>query len=79
VHYLGQVRGLGYDGKLLVKCEFAPKLELEVLDNSMRVIGIVNRIFGPVESPYISLKPPKEFKPSLDVVGKSVYLKNKGN
>lgn len=77
VHYLGQVRGLGYNGKLIVKGKFAPKLELEVVDNSMKVIGKIARVFGPVDSPYISIKPKKNHRPSLDVVGKAVYVKEK--
>ncbi len=74
---LGQVKCLGYDGKLVVKGKFAPKPKREVMDNSMRVIGITARVFGPVDSPYISVRPLKNRKPSLDIIGKPVYVREK--
>lgn len=46
------------------------------MDNSMRILGTVKRVFGPIESPYISVKPPKNYRPSLDIVGKDVYIKD---
>jgi rRNA processing protein Gar1 len=77
VYHLGQVRGLGYNGRLIVKGNFTPKLELEVMDNTKRIIGRIARVFGPVESPYISIKLPKNHRPSLDIVGKEVYVGEK--
>ena len=77
LNYLGQVRGLGYNGRLIVKGKYAPKLDLEVMDNGKRVIGKIARVFGPIDSPYISIKPPKNHKPSLDIVGKAVYVGGK--
>ncbi len=72
---LGQVCGLGYDGKLLVKGKFAPKLRIKVFDNTKKGIGIVTRVFGPVKSPYISIKLPRDNKPSLDIIGKEVFVR----
>jgi rRNA processing protein Gar1 len=66
---------LGYDGKLVVSGEFAPKFGLDVMDNKKRSIGKVSRIFGPVKSPYIAVKPKKNQRPSLDIIGKSVYVR----
>lgn len=77
MYRLGFIKGLGYDGKLVVKGEFAPRLELEVIDNSKKVIGIVGRVFGPVDSPYISVKSLKNLRPSMDMIGKDVYVRNK--
>lgn len=74
MYNLGQVRGLGYNGRLIVKGNFVPRLELEVLDKTKKKIGIIARVFGPVESPYISIKLPKNHRPSLDIVGKEVYV-----
>ena len=79
MYCLGKVRGLGYNGKLLVKGRFAPRLELEVLDKKMRIIGKVSRVFGPVDSPYVSIKSPINHKPSLDMVGKEVYVRDRSN
>ncbi|UCE74001.1 MAG: hypothetical protein JSV56_13435 [Methanomassiliicoccales archaeon] len=75
MHHLGDVKGLGYDGKLVVKGKFAPKLNLEVMERSKKVIGTIARVFGPVNSPYISVKPAKNYRPSIDIVGKPVYIR----
>ncbi len=74
MYLLGHIKGLGYDGKLIVSGEFAPKLNLEVMDKKRNHIGKVSRVFGPVRAPYISVKPPKNLKPSFDIIGTSVYV-----
>lgn len=75
--YLGKVTGMGYDGNILVKGDFAPKYNAEVMDRGKNVIGKVVRIFGPVSTPYISIRPPKDHRPSLDIMGKDVYVRKK--
>jgi rRNA processing protein Gar1 len=52
-------------------------LKTEVFDNSKKVVGFVSRVFGPVDSPYISVRPPKDYKPSLELMGKDVYVQKK--
>jgi rRNA processing protein Gar1 len=74
VYLLGQVKGLGYDGKLIICGKFAPKLKLEVLDSKKKMVGTVNRVFGPVSSPYISVKPPRGERPQIDIIGNPVYV-----
>lgn len=76
--YLGTVKGLGYDGNILVKGEFTPKPSQKVMDKGKRTIGSVLRIFGPVNKPFITVRPPKNHKPSLDIIGKDVYVKRRG-
>ena len=71
---LGQVKGIGYHGKLIVKGKFAPKLSTKVMDKSLNVIGTVSRVFGSVDSPYITVKPEKGRRPSLELAGKEVYV-----
>jgi len=68
---------LGYDGNILVRGDFAPKYDAKVMDKSSRVVGRVARIFGPVSSPYISIRPSKDNRPSLDIIGKDVYVDRK--
>lgn len=75
--YLGKVAGLGYDGNILVRGDFAPRHNQKVMDNAKRLVGRVARIFGPVSSPYISLRPPKDHRPSLDIMGKDVYVNSR--
>jgi rRNA processing protein Gar1 len=77
LNYLGKVTGLGYDGNILVRADFAPRHYQKVMDKGKRVVGKVSRIFGPVSSPYISIRPPKDHRPSLDIIGKDVYINHK--
>jgi RNA-binding protein len=74
---LGQVKGIGYHGKLIVKGKFAPELSTKVMDKSLKVIGTVSRVFGPVDSPYISVKPLKDRRPSIESAGIEVYVEEK--
>jgi RNA-binding protein len=78
VYLLGNIKGLGYDGKLIVKGKFAPKINSDVMDNRRKVIGKISRVFGPIETPYISIRPAKNQNPSFDIIGNPVYInKNK--
>jgi RNA-binding protein len=74
VYLLGHIKGLGYNGKLIVKGDFAPRLNMEVLDKKRKVIGKISRVFGPVKSPYIAVNPPRGYNPSFDIVGNQVYV-----
>ncbi len=74
MYLLGYVKGLGYNGKLVVKGKFAPKLNLDVMDNKRNVIGKISRVFGPIKSPYISVRPPRNQNPSFDIIGNPVYV-----
>jgi rRNA processing protein Gar1 len=47
------------------------------MDKGKRIVGKVARIFGPVSTPYISIRPPKDHRPSLDIIGKDVYINHK--
>jgi rRNA processing protein Gar1 len=72
---LGKVRGIGYDGKLIVKGNFTPVSKTEVFDNSSACLGRVVKVIGPVYSPYVLIKLPKNHNPSLDLVGKTVFTR----
>jgi RNA-binding protein len=75
VYLLGQIKGLGYNGKLIIRGEFAPKLNVEVMDNKKIYIGKVCRVFGPVSSPYVQVNPPKNQNPTIDLIGNSAYVR----
>ena len=44
-------------GNLIVKAVNLPRIGEKVYDGEMRLIGFVYDIFGPVRSPYVSVKP----------------------
>ncbi len=52
--------------------EFAPRKGSPVLDTRRRKLGRVQRVFGPVDSPYISVQPTGD-QSLLGMMGKQVY------
>ncbi|MEM3421345.1 MAG: Gar1/Naf1 family protein [Candidatus Hadarchaeum sp.] len=60
---------------LIARGDQAPKMGQIVLDSSKRRIGNVVDIFGPVRSPYFTIKPASEIKSELNrLVGTEVYV-----
>ncbi len=53
---LGKVEEITGDGRLIVQCSELPEMGQSVFDSQNRKIGIVKRVFGPVEGPYASVK-----------------------
>jgi RNA-binding protein len=57
---------------LIVKTEQAPKIGLEVVDESLRAVGKIFDIIGPVLSPYAVVKP--SIREPAKLVNRPVYL-----
>ncbi len=55
--FLGKVTEITGEGRLIVKCSSLPEIGDVVLDSDENKIGIVKRVFGPVEGPYASIEP----------------------
>lgn len=70
---LGVVQEVAHDGKLIVRGSEAPRGRAEVLDNRKRRLGRVIRVFGPVDSPYISVEPRGDLS-LMGMIGKQVYF-----
>ncbi len=71
---LGIVRELSHTGLLVVRGRYAPAIGSKVLDRSKRPIGVVKRIFGPVERPYLSVRPKtKDTRKLMRLIGATVY------
>ena len=70
---LGRILHLSKSRSLIAKLESPepPKLNSKVFDSKLRSIGVVQDVFGPVSSPYVSVKPsipePRKY------VGKVIY------
>ncbi len=73
MEYLGQVQEVTLEGKLIVKGAITPRPGSIVYDQRQRRIGRVKRIFGPVDSPFISVEPSKDEK-LLNTLGKNLYI-----
>jgi RNA-binding protein len=73
---LGVVLHISSHGYVILKATLFPKIDTTVLTKRMEKIGTVHDVFGPVQSPYISVRPLKNFDlTSLkELRGEKVYI-----
>ena len=71
--FLGVVEEVTSDGKIIVIGETAPETGDRVFDAKRKHIGSVKRIFGPVDSPYVSIAPVDKTV-LANISGKKVYF-----
>ena len=69
---LGRVINLTPSRNLVVKTEKAPKIGSAVVDESLKIIGKVFDVIGPVTSPYAVVRP--AVKEPEKLAGKQLYL-----
>ena len=53
---IGRALHISSNKNIILKVENLPKLGNKVIDENLRSIGMVSDIFGPVSSPYVSVK-----------------------
>ncbi|MFQ6085673.1 MAG: Gar1/Naf1 family protein [Candidatus Bathyarchaeia archaeon] len=68
---LGKIIHVSRSGLLILRSNQAPKIGQKLHDGSSKIIGVVVDVFGPVSSPYISIKP--WIKRPENRVGSAVY------
>jgi rRNA processing protein Gar1 len=56
---------------IIIKVETPPKIGEKIVDEQLRQIGTVSDVFGPVSSPYVTVKPTVEH-PGL-VINQMLY------
>jgi RNA-binding protein len=71
--YLGAVQEVTFNGKLIVRGQFTPKPGSQVFDNRKNRLGRIRRVFGPVDSPYVSIEPTGD-PGLLRLMGRPVYV-----
>ena len=72
---LGSVQNISHRGLLVVKADITPREGAVVLDSSNVELGRVRRVFGPVKSPYVTVKPVQgRERDMLRFLGKRVYI-----
>ncbi len=76
--YLGEVETITNDGKLVVRATTTPSVNNPVFDQRERRIGIVKRIFGPVDSPYVTIAP-ADMASVNGLLKKKVYFKGENS
>ncbi len=62
--FLGRVEEITCDGRLIVQCDNLPEIGDSVFDNRQNRLGVVNKVFGPVDGPYVSVTPEKKIDTS---------------
>jgi rRNA processing protein Gar1 len=57
MRYLGVAQTITHNGSLIIRAEFAPPIGTEVITNRLEPVGVVTEILGPVNAPYVKMKP----------------------
>jgi RNA-binding protein len=70
---LGVVEEVTHDGNIIVRGTVTPEYGNIVYDSKKKKIGSVKRVFGPVDSPYISVTP-SDKTVLKSISGKNVYF-----
>ena len=53
---LGRVLHISSSRHLILRAEISPKIGNKVIDENLKTVGTVFDVFGPVSSPYVSVK-----------------------
>ena len=69
---LGRVLHMGTKGPIL-KTQITPKLGQPVFNSKKKRVGNVYELFGPVNSPYVIIKPASGISPQK-LIGMSLYI-----
>ncbi|WP_297506004.1 Gar1/Naf1 family protein [Thermococcus sp.] len=54
---LGKVSHYAKQGFLIVRSDWVPSLNDPVVDKELKHVGVVKDVFGPVNHPYVAVKP----------------------
>jgi RNA-binding protein len=73
---LGIVLHVSSHGYIILRAALFPNIDSAVLTKRMKKIGTVHDVFGPVISPYVSVKPSKKLGPTdlKQLIGEKVYV-----
>jgi len=72
LHRIGRVLHISPSRNIIVKIEKTPRIGETVVDENLKPIGKVFDIFGPVSSPYASIRPTIS-KPE-ELTNKTLYI-----
>ena len=70
---LGTVKNVIHDGTILLRASETPAPGTKVYDLRGAEVGKVARVFGPVNEPYVSLRP-KARTDNIGLLGTTLYL-----
>jgi len=72
---LGKVSHYARQGFLILRTDWVPSLNDPVVDKKLTVVGVVKDVFGPVNRPYVAVKPC--IRNPEDYVGALLYVDTK--
>ncbi|ANF22032.1 Gar1/Naf1 family protein [Thermococcus piezophilus] len=72
---LGKVSHYAKQGFLILRTDWVPSLNELVVDKKLTVVGVVKDVFGPVEKPYVAVKP--RVRNPENYVGALLYVDTK--
>lgn len=70
---IGYVKTTSRSGMLVIKSRSALRRGTALYDSRGRMLAVANRVFGPVEGPYIVARP--EHKLDIGILGEKIYVK----
>jgi RNA-binding protein len=72
LHRLGRVLHISPSGNIIAKVETTPRIGEAVVDENLKTVGKIFDLFGPVNSPYVSIRP-TILKPQ-ELTNKTLYI-----
>ncbi|UCH88300.1 MAG: hypothetical protein JSV49_08525 [Thermoplasmata archaeon] len=76
---IGEIENISYNGIWILHSENVPKIGSSVYNQQKQFVGKIVNIIGPVNRPYILVRPRKSEKDEqLQIIGEKVYIKNEG-
>lgn len=71
---LGIVMDASYRGTLVIRADVAPRTGEEVFTSEGMPVGRVEKVFGPVSRPYVSVRPASRKQKLMGLMGRELYL-----
>ncbi len=71
---LGRILRITSKGLILIRTDKAPPIEAKVLDAKGRLVGWVYDVFGPIDSPYVLIKPSGDIDDIKGMLKSSLYV-----
>jgi rRNA processing protein Gar1 len=72
---IGKVENVTYNGLWLIRSEITPKIGSKVYNQQKLLVGKISSIIGPIENPYLLVKPTsKEYPQQLQIIGEQLFI-----
>jgi rRNA processing protein Gar1 len=71
---LGKPSHISSQNHIILRASFPPSIGAQVVNESNSIIGKVIDVFGPVDKPFISIKPSSSINPSA-ILEETLFIK----